>query len=137
MALSRRLATCLLAGFFVLSACSDSPSVPSGPGELLVTLESPHGSEGAAVLEVTGGSFASARLLHSHEGLLFTEHLTPEEALVAVILDAPGEVRFLITLDDLGAPPSVGVHSVSDGQDRLRSSTAGYQVKLTSPEEGP
>lgn len=101
-----------------------------------MTLESPHGSEGAAVLKITGGSFVSARLLHSNEGFLFTEHLTPEDALVAVILDAPGEVRFLITLDDLGAPPSVGVHSVSDGQDRLRSSTDSYQAKLTSPEEG-
>lgn len=121
------------------AACSEGPSGPDEPPRFVVNLLSPggaaHGPDGAAVFEISGSGFESARLEDPASGLLFVEPVAGDRTLVAVILDSPGPIRFVLTLADHGPPPSVSLHSVSDAHDALRDSTAGYQVRLDAPGE--
>ena len=124
----RRLAIVAVAGFLV-AACSDSPVVPSGPGSLVVTLESPHGPEGAALLEVSGSSFHSIGSAASQGTLVFVEEMA-EEALVVVIREEAGEISFEMEVEDMATPPSIRVLSVVDGDDQLREGMGGYEIRV-------
>lgn len=128
-------AAVLLSALLLVWACSDDPAGPSGPADVVVEVVSPNGLEGAAVLEISGGGFSDLRLAAAGEGVLFAESTSAGEALVGVILDRGGDLRFVMTVEDAGDPPRIDVLSVAGADDRLRPSTAGYQVRI-GPAEG-
>ncbi len=105
---------------------------PSGPGVIEMTLISPYGPEGAAVLEFTGGVGLS--VVASEFGDTFYEHQDGISVAV-VVLDEPGVIRFTVRTDDIGAIPKVKVSQVADGADQLRSSVSGYRVEFEQHEE--
>lgn len=116
------LAMALLAGGCDLLG----PEGVDGPGSISVELLSPNGVEGAAVFEVTGGTGFGA--VTAPEGKSFFDH-GPESSRVVVVLDQPGEVRFEISTDNVAKVPTVEVVQVADGQNALRGSLDGYEVR--------
>jgi len=116
------------------SACDDlGPSGPRGPGSIHVDLVSPNGAEGSAVFELVGGtglgtvSVTGGEVFFEREG---------DTLRVVVILDVPGEIGIRIEADDVRDLPSVTVVQVAGGDNRLRSSLAGYRVELFQLERG-
>lgn len=109
-----------------LAACGDSAPT-SAPGVLTATLESPNGSEGAALLHLVGGSISSVEPL---TGDLHTSVLG-DTTKVLVLLDAPGEIAFLLNVADTTLPPVTTILQVADGQNELRVSLAEYRVRFT------
>ncbi len=106
-------------------ACDDDPTPPEPvPGDLRVTVVSPNGVEGAAVLEtgdagIVGISANGAQAFHRRAGGL---------SRIVVLLDQAGDVRFRLSVDDLNRPPRLRIVEVADGSNTLRPSLAGYSV---------
>lgn len=94
---------------------------------IAVTVTSPNGTEGAALLELSGG--VGLGPVTSAAGTVFFDH-GKNTTRVVVILDAPGEIRFDVRSDDIGTPPQVTLLQVADGDDALRASLSGYHVDL-------
>jgi len=118
----------VLAAVGVMS-CDSEPSGPARSGTFLVTVTSPNGPEGAAVLSLSGvvglGEVASTA------GDVFVEH-GADASRIVVILDQPGQVRFTARSDDVGTPPNVVLVEVADGDNRLRESLGGYDVEVAA-----
>lgn len=114
--------------------CEDlGPAGPRGPGVLAVDLLSPAGSEGSAVFEIRGGTGLGA--VTTPDGEVYYRHGT-EVGHVVVILDAPGPIRFHLESQDVRDLPQVTVLQVADGEDRLRTSLAGYAVEIFPWDDG-
>ena len=117
-----------IACFLAAAACDDTPPEPQPvPGDLDVRLVSPNGSEGAAVLQSTDGGI---RGISVEEGLQ-AFHWT-EGGLTRIVLlrDGVGEIRFVLSVEDVNRPPRLEVVEVADGVNRLRASLAGYDVDV-------
>jgi hypothetical protein len=110
------------------------PSGPSGPGWLHADLVSPNGQEGAAVLELVGGRDLETVALDGGE--VFYEREGNTTRIVA-IMDDPGQIRIQIRTEDVGRLPSAAIVQVADGENRLRSSLAGYRVSFTKVPDAP
>ena len=128
----RIAAACFL---LVASSACDllGPSGPSGPGWLCADLESPNGQEGAAVLELAGGRGLGTVSLDG--GDVFYE-LDGSTIRIVVVMDTPGTIHLEIRTDDVARVPSVAVVQVADGENRLRSSLAGYRLSFTKVPDG-
>jgi hypothetical protein len=92
-----------------------------------VTLLSPHGPEGAAVLELTGG--VGLGVVTTALGDVFYEH-DDTTTRVVIILDEPGQIEFTVRSEDVGARPSVTVVQVADGANQLRTALSSYLVEF-------
>lgn len=108
-----------------LVACGDDPTPPEPvPGDLLVTVISANGAEGAAVLEtgdagIVGISANGAQAFHWRAGGL---------SRIVVLLGQAGELRFRLSVEDLNRPPRLRIVEVADASNTLRTSLAGYSV---------
>jgi len=109
-----------------IAACDIFSPGPSGPGELHANLVSPNATEGAAVLEVTGG--VGLGLVTTDHGQAFYQ-ADGGTTRVVVILDDPGQITFQIRVQDVAELPSVMVVQVADGSNELRTSLTGYDVE--------
>jgi hypothetical protein len=122
-------------GLFALTAwaCGDStgPSGPKGPGVFDVSLVSPNGAEGSAVLSMAGGTGLGE--ITTTDGEVYFHH-TGRSSKVIVILDTPGFIRFRVETQEVADLPSVAVVQVADGDDELRTSVSGYQVQIVQVE---
>jgi hypothetical protein len=116
-----------MAATIVLASCDLGLWGPSGPGEIQVALFSPHGPEGAAVLELTGG--VGLGEVTTALGEAFYEH-DDGTTRVVIILDEPGPIEFTVRSDDVGARPSVTLVQVADAANYLRTDLSGYWVEL-------
>jgi hypothetical protein len=119
-----------VAGIVLAAGACDflGPDCPSGPGSLIATLVSPNGHEASAVFEVTGG--AGLGEVSTDGGEVFFQHLE-DSSRVVVVMDAPGEIEFLIETDDIGRFPDVEAIQVADGRNELRASLSGYEVRVS------
>ncbi len=99
---------------------------PPVPGDLAVVLLSPNGLEGAAVLETTDGGI----LQITSVGGQTTHWRTGGATRIVVLLDAPGEIRFTLSVDNVESPPEITIIEVADGDNRLRDDLSGYSVSL-------
>ena len=122
----------VVATTIVLASCDLGLWGPSGPGEVQVTLLSPHGPEGAAVLELTGG--VGLGEVTTELGDAFYEH-DGGTTRVVVILDEPGRIVFTVRTEDVGARPSVTVLQVADSANQLRAGLSSYMVELDQRED--
>jgi hypothetical protein len=93
---------------------------------LHAVLTSPAGTEGAAVLELSSAGLGEVLAV---EGKVFARQGDGVVTLV-IILDAPGEIAFRVSVADIRSPPTVTVLEVADGDDELRASLAGYEVRF-------
>jgi len=116
----------LTAGLVVASGCGDAAPV-SAPGTLTATLESPNGAEGAALIHLIG---AGVSFLEPLTGDLHTSVLG-DTTKVLVLLDAPGEIAFLLNVADTTQPPVATLLQVADGQNQIRPGLGGYSVRFT------
>ncbi|MBT8395900.1 MAG: hypothetical protein HKO65_07480 [Gemmatimonadetes bacterium] len=123
----RGLALVGLVPFLVWACDSTGPKGPMGPGNLAITLLSPNGPEGSAVLEITGG--ADLSFVSTTGGEVFFEH-SAGSSRVIVVMDDPGEINFRVGTEDVGVIPSVDVVQVAGGEDQLRLSLSGYEVLI-------
>jgi hypothetical protein len=129
----------LLAGVAILlagSACDDSPPGPAPvPGEVAVTLVSPNGAEGGAVLATGEAGIVQV----TAESPLKAYHWREAgEDRVVVLRDPAGEIRFRMSVADVNRPPRLDVIEVADGANRLRTGLAGYEVEIVPlPGVGP
>jgi len=133
LAVGRTVAACLV--LFAVVACDLlGPSGPSGPGWLHIDLQSPNGEEGAAVFELAGGRDLGVVSLDG--GDVFYE---PDGSTIriVVVMDDPGPIRLEIRTEDVAKLPSAAVVQVADGENRLRSSLAGYRLSFTKVPDGP
>lgn len=108
-----------------LAACDGggTDAAPSG-GEYIATLESPHGPEGAAVLELTGSGVQTIRATSLS---LFRQPVSGGTRLV-LVREPAGRLEFRVRMAPGSPPPGVRVVEVVDGEDRRRASLAGYAV---------
>ena len=122
-----RIKNAMLAGLaaaaLLISAC-DSSTRPGGPGTLTATVTSPNGDEGAAVLDVVGTvqSFSG-----TGDVSVYTTPVATGTRVVLVRL-TPGPLSMKLTVPDVSQPPTVSIVEVAAGDDRLRTSVAGYGV---------
>lgn len=128
----RRLVALLaltLALALTTAACGDDGG-PSGPGELSAVVVSPNGPEGAAVVRVSGKAVVGAQAFEG-EGQVFSAQPDSLTTGVVVVRNAPGTLRFRLQVRDRGAPPPAAILlQVSDPDNRLRPSLAGYKVQF-------
>ena len=129
---SLRATACALSIACILAvvACDDTPPEPQPvPGDLDVRLVSPNGSEGAAVLQTTDGGITDISVEEGLQAFHWTEG-----GLTRIVLlrDEVGEIRFVMSLEDVNRPPRLEVVEVADGVNRLRASLAGYAVDVVS-----
>ena len=111
------------------ASCDGGPSGPTGSGTFLVTVTSPNGLEGAAVLALSGGVGLGA--VASTAGDVFVER-GADAIRIVVILDQPGQILFTASADDVGTPPNVVLMQVADGDNQLRESLGGYEVEVAA-----
>ena len=117
---------------FVVASCGLDLGGPGGPGVIRVTLDSPYGPDGAAVLELTGGVGPS--IVASEMGDTFYEHAGGTTRVI-VILYQPGHIEFTVRVEDVGARPSVTLVQVADGANQLRTSLSDYDVDVEQLED--
>jgi hypothetical protein len=106
-------------------ACGDDPTPPEPlPGDLLVTIVSPNGVEGSAVLETVDERIAAvtaegAQIFHRRAGGL---------SRVVILLDVAGDLRFRLSVADQNNPPRLQIVEVAGADNGLRANLAGYVV---------
>jgi hypothetical protein len=101
-------------------------SGPSGPGELYASIVSPNTLDGAAVIEITGGSGLGS--ITSDNGEVFYEHDGGTTRLV-IILENPGPITFRVRVTDVAELPSAMVIQIADGNNELRTSLSDYEIE--------
>ena len=114
---------------FTVSGCTDDPVVPSGgPAQFQVTVISPNGPEGAVLIEIDHTGLGPITVLG---GSAFSQERGDVTRLVIVLTD-PGQVAFLMRVDDAAVLPTAKVLEVADGDNELRTSVNGYRVDFNA-----
>ncbi len=122
-----------IAGLLAAVACDDAPPEPQPvPGDLDVTLVSPNGSEGAAVLETADEGVTEISVEEGLQAFHWTEGGLTR---IVLLLDDVGEIRFRMSVADVNRPPQLDLVEVSDGVNSLRSTLTGYEIAV-EPVEG-
>ena len=109
----------------LLVACESTS--PSTPVTAEVRIISPAQAEGAVLVEMTGPmtdptNAGPGELIARSRG---------DTLWVLVIMENPGEARFTVGLPNADSRISTRLLQVADGSNALRSSLAGYEVKVT------
>jgi hypothetical protein len=112
----------------LLAACSDGPAAPPGSPDRLGVLQSPHGPEGAAVLEVSGGPFLEVR----PDGGELHAGTADGVTRIVVVQHEPGEIRFRVRMDPSTPDPVVRILQVAGPDDVLRRDLSAYRVTFTA-----
>lgn len=99
---------------------------PDGPGTVSASLVSPNGAEGAAILDVIGSVDA---FNGSSDVSVFTTPIANGTRVIVVRLN-PGTLEMSMRIPDVSNPPAITVVEVAAGDDRLRTSVAGYGVEI-------
>ena len=115
----------LFATILSLGACERGGGTPpEDGGEYRAVLESPHGAEGAAAIELTGPGIES---ITTSTGRIFTQSAGTTTHVV-LVQEPAGSIEFRVTTAAGQAPPSARVVEVADGNDQPRAALAGYRV---------
>jgi hypothetical protein len=106
--------------------CTETGPV-SGPGVLTATLNSPNGSEGAALVILTGDGIGDvtsvgATDVHTRAGSTGTT--------IVLINQEGGLLQFQLALADTTQLPQAVIQEIAGPDDELRSSLIGYGVEF-------
>lgn len=115
-----------------LAACGDGTGASSAGGEYIAALQSPHGPEGAALLELTGEGIESVA---GSSVSLFQLPVSGGRRLM-LVREPAGVIEFRVRVAEGHEPPDARVLQVVDPNDQVRPSTDGYRVTWT-PTRGP
>jgi hypothetical protein len=112
-----------------LSACdgAEGTGAALAGGEYIAALESPHGPEGAAILEITGDGVEE---VSGSAATLFQQPVSGGRRLV-LVLEPAGRIEFRVRVSPGNELPEVRVVQVVDGNDAVRPSTDGYTVSFS------
>ena len=111
-----------------LAACDGGGTDTSLPGgEYIASLESSHGPEGAALLEL---SDADVQAVAGSSVTLFQQPVTGGRRLL-LVREPAGVIEFRVQVAAGSPLPSVRVLQVVDGNDVPRPGTDGYRVTFT------
>jgi hypothetical protein len=115
-----------------LAACDGGGTDAQAPGgEYIAALESPHGAEGAAILEIPADGVQS---ITATSLSLFRQPISGGTRLV-LVREPAGRLEFRVRMAPGSRPPEVRVVEVVDGEDRQRASMDGYEVSFTRVRE--
>lgn len=110
----------------VLAACDSGTGAEAG-GEYIAALESPHGAEGGAILEMTSAGVES---VDAASLSLFRQPVSGGHRLI-LVREPAGRLEFRVRLTPGSVPPEIRVLEVVDGNDQPRPSMDGYTVSFT------
>ena len=112
-----------------LSACDggEGTGAALSGGEYIATLESPHGAEGAAILEITGPGVEE---VFASSATVFQQPVSGGRRVV-LVREPAGPIEFRVRIAPGNELPQVRVVQVVDGNDAVRPSTDGYRVSFT------
>lgn len=116
----------LVVALCALTACTDGVRT-GGPGTLTVTLESPNGDEGAAVLLLVGEGIGDVRSLGRTEAYA---GLSEDGVRVVLLNRVGGVLSFELTVGHRGRPPAAVIEQVAGPDDELRADVGAYRVEL-------
>lgn len=118
----------VLACALLLAACDGGGTGASAPGgEFIAALRSPHGPEGAVLLEVAG---AGLTFVGTSSASLFQQPVSGGWR-VMLVREPAGVIEFRVHVTPGNELPSVRVLEVVDAEDRMRPDTEGYTVEFT------
>lgn len=123
----RRTLTIVLAAA-ALAACGGEQAPVSGPGTMTVTLMSPNGSEGAAVLNLLGDGIGQVSSTGANEVYSFSGS-GDSQTRVVLISQAGGDLSFQVAVPDTTQPPAYVIEEVAGPDDALRGLT-GYELEF-------
>lgn len=137
------LALAVLA-FIGTEGCGDDGSMGPEievPGDLVITLVSPSGPEGAAILETSDSGIVEVT---SSSGRAFLGGSGGTTRIV-ILMPTPGQIELTVRLADTNRPPRLRLVEVADGDNELRPDLSGYTISTRtietvasdSPEERP
>lgn len=120
--------TCVVA--VLAHACGDDDgditSVPV-PGELVISVVSPNGPEGAAVLETEDRGVLSVASAPSGQVFIGGTQLLTR---IIVILSEPGPIVATLNVADVNDPPRFRIVEVADDSNVVRESLGGYSLSM-------
>lgn len=124
----------LLLALLLASACIDSvDDLGPGPGTETVlldaVLESPHGPEGAVLLDVSAEEVVSIQAVDS-ETEVVGRPAAGGRSQVALVRQFPGEIGFRMTVVESVETPDVRILQVADWENRLREGVDGYELRI-------
>lgn len=119
----------LLPALLALGACADNAGtgVRAG-GEYRVVLQSPHGAEGAASIQLEGGTIQSVA---GEAGTRVFSQAAGGATHVVVVAEPAGELAFRLTLAPGSELPRAAVTQVVDGSDQPRGALGAYRVTFS------
>ena len=109
-----------------VTGCSDGGPL-AGPGTLTVTLLSPHGNEGAAVVSLVGAGVGAIDALGDTE--VHRADAGDTTRLVLIDLDG-GQLAFRMALGDTTELPAVVIEEVAGPDDELRTGLGLYRLDI-------
>ncbi|HEX2209899.1 MAG TPA: hypothetical protein VHG93_19650 [Longimicrobium sp.] len=124
----------VLLPLLALAACDGGTGASSSAGgEYIGALQSPNGPEGAAMLEITGGSVQE---ISAASATLFRQPVSGGQKVMLIRPDA-GRIEFRVVIADGGELPQVRVVQVVAPDDSVRPTTDGYAVTFTRTRGDP
>lgn len=117
----------ILPALLALAACDEGGTGVTAGGEYRALLQSPHGAEGAAAIELEGGG---VRSVSGGEGTRVFMQPAAGGTRVVAVREPAGPIEFTVTLAPGSRMPRARVVEVADGEDQPRASLAGYRVTL-------
>lgn len=125
--MTKRVRGLVLLGMAVLAVSCGDAGPRSGPGTLTATLVSPHGDEGAAVVEVFGPGITGVA---SVDGRAFSERRGDTVRVVVVREEGAGVLRFTLSVADTTQLFGGTVLEVAGPDDVLRSAVSTYTLEI-------
>lgn len=107
-------------------ACGEDATQPAPvPGDLAVSVVSPYGFEGAAVLQTVQEGIVdiTSEVGQAHHWR------AGDVSRIVVLLDEPGDIAFILSVADVNRPTQLRVVEVADPNNRLRPLVIGYVVE--------
>lgn len=122
----------LLATLLALAAC-DGGTGPGGPrgGDYDAVLQSPHGAEAAAHLQLDGVGIENV----AGDSAFVASSAVSGGRRVVIVREQAGTLRFRVTMAEGQGPPAVRVLEVAAPDDQPRASVSGYRVAFSRAED--
>lgn len=127
--LPRPRAWALLLALTSLAVGSCDTLDPDAPGERLLTVVSPHGPEGAAVLRLSGGDVETITAVN---GRLFMDR-QGNEVTAVVVLHQPGEIVLRLLVGSVRTLPDVTLLDVGAPDNSMRGDLTSYSMEFRRP----
>lgn len=122
-----------LAVLAAVFGCDLTEPVLPEPGDLAVRLTTPHGTDGAVLLRISGPGLSTAEpVMPAHEVHVRTVDATLRVAVFGTI-EAGELLRFAVPDIRAAERYAIALVEVADPENRLRASLTGYSATVLAP----